>query len=223
MENPAQEIANVATLITAAVNPEIQKEAVYKYFVPDMSFRHPLCAVSPSPNSREAFLSILQWYRVLSPVLSVRVTSVTYDKEKNSIFLDVTQTFHIRWSPLTPAPARLVVHLTLRPSPSPTDPNKTVYFIASQEDFYHPDDLTVLLVPPLTPLVRGALQAATLVCRVQAKVFGALGYWSVRDGEGGRGVDLQPRGEPLPPIGEEEGVELQERGDRRVGSDKKID
>ncbi|KAI0668271.1 hypothetical protein C8Q78DRAFT_980794 [Trametes maxima] len=223
MENPAEEIVNVATLVTAAINPEIQKETVYKYFVPDMSFRHPLCAVSPSPNSREAFLSILQWYRVLSPMLSVRVTSVTYDKEKNSIFLDVTQTFHIRWSPLKPAPGRLVVHLTLRPSPSPTDPNKTVYFIASQEDFYHPDDLTALLVPPLVPLVRGALHAATLACRVQAKVFGALGYWSVRDGEGGKGVDLQPEGEPLPPIGEEEGVELQERGDRRVGGDKKND
>ena len=31
MEDPAKEIANVAVLVTAAVNPEIQKAAVLKY------------------------------------------------------------------------------------------------------------------------------------------------------------------------------------------------
>ncbi|KAI0370686.1 hypothetical protein BV20DRAFT_236809 [Pilatotrama ljubarskyi] len=225
MENPAKEVANVAVLVTAAINPEIQKASVLKYYAHDAGFRHPFCAVAPAPNSREAILSILQWYRVLSPVLSVRVTSVTYDEEKHTVFLDVTQTFHIRWSPLRPAPARLLVHLTLRPERSPTDPSKTVYVIAEHEDFYHPDDLAALLVPPLIPVVRGALHAATLICKVQAKVFGTLGYWTVRDGEGGKGVNLQPRGEPLPPVGENEGIELQERGkaDGEAQSDKKND
>ncbi|KAH9895885.1 hypothetical protein C8Q73DRAFT_745088 [Cubamyces lactineus] len=225
MEDPAKEIANVAVLVTAAVNPEIQKAAVLKYYAPDASFRHPLCAVHSAPNSRAAILSILQWYRVLSPVLSVRATSVTYDEEKNSVFLDVTQTFHIRWSPLRPSPARLLVHLTLRPEPSPEDPSKTIYLIAAHEDFYHPDDLTALIVPPLVPLVRCALYAATLACKVNATVFGALGYWSVRNGEGGKGVQLQPQGEPLPPVGENEGIELQERGQGidEVKNDKKND
>ncbi|KAI0631502.1 hypothetical protein C8Q77DRAFT_1127228 [Trametes polyzona] len=217
MENPATEIVNVTTLVTAAINPEIQKAAVLKYYAPDASFRHPLCAVPSGPNSRASILSILRWYRIMSPVLSVRATSVTYDEAKHEVFLDVTQTFHIRWSPLKPAPARLLVHLTLRPEPSPTDPSKTVYVIAAHEDFYHPDDLAALIVPPIIPLVRGVLQAATLACRVHAKVFGALGYWSVRDGEGGKGVDLQPEGEPLPPITENEGIELTERpkGDKK--------
>lgn len=71
-----------------------------------MKFRHPICAVFGGPNAREAMLAILRWYRIMSPTLSVRVNGVTYDKEKNSIFLDVTQTFHIRWSPFNPAPAR---------------------------------------------------------------------------------------------------------------------
>ncbi|KAH9850915.1 hypothetical protein C2E23DRAFT_734028 [Lenzites betulinus] len=222
MEDPTKELQNVVGLVTTAINPEIQKASVLKYYAPDASFRHPMCAVASGPDSRAAILSILQWYRVLSPVLSVRVTSVTYDAEKHSAFLDVTQTFHVRWSPFSPAPARLLVHLTLRLSPSPTDPTKTVYHIAAHEDFYHPDDLVSLIIPPVVPLVRAALHTATFVCRVNAKVFGALGYWSVSDGEGGKGVHLQPRGEPLPPIGEEEGVELQERT-RDDDAHKKLD
>ena len=73
-----------------------------------MRFRHPLCAVSHAPHSRDAMLSILQWYRIMSPVLSVHVNGVTYDAEKHAAFLDITQVFHIRWSPLKPAPARYV-------------------------------------------------------------------------------------------------------------------
>ena len=73
-----------------------------------MSFRHPLCAVPSGPNSRAKMLAILQWYRIMSPVLSVKVTSVTYDVDNMVAFLDVTQTFHIRWSLLSSAPGRLV-------------------------------------------------------------------------------------------------------------------
>ena len=79
-----------------------------RYYAEDASFRHPLCAFKPGPNTRANILTIYQWYRIMSPLLSVRVTDVTYDKEKNSMFLDVTQTFHIRWSPFNPAPARYV-------------------------------------------------------------------------------------------------------------------
>ncbi|RDX39713.1 hypothetical protein OH76DRAFT_1490883 [Lentinus brumalis] len=90
--------------------------------------------------------------------------------------------------------AGLLVHLTLRPTPSPTDPSKTVYVISEHEDFYHPDDLAALVVPPLILLIRLGLHAATFACRVNARVFGVLGYWSVRDGEG----------EPLPPVADDE-------------------
>ncbi|OSC98601.1 hypothetical protein PYCCODRAFT_1439115 [Trametes coccinea BRFM310] len=218
-------MANVAVLVTAAVNPEIQKAAVLKYYAHDAAFRHPFCVVEPSPGSRDAILAILQWYRILSPKLSVRVTSVTYDEEKHSVFLDVSQTFHIRWSPFNPAPARLLVRLTLRPEPSPEDPSKTIYVIAAQEDFYHPEDLTLLLIPPFRPLVNTALRTATFACKVNARLFGMFGYWTVRDGEGGRGVNLQPRGEPLPPVGENEERELQEmpKRDGEARGDKKND
>ncbi len=217
-----------------------------RYYAPDMRFRHPLCVVPSAPNSRDAMLSILQWYRILSPMIKGDVSSVTYDAEKQIIFLDVTQIFHIRWSPFNPAPARyvnvfsvsglsresisnpsisvymcdvalthprrLIIRLKLRLTPSPSDRSKTVYLIEEQEDFYHPDDIAALLVPPLIPVVRLALRAATFACKVNARVFGALGYWTVRDGEG---VALRPEGEPLPPVGENEEIELQPIGVRK--------
>ena len=40
MEDPAKEIATVAVLVTAAINPEIQKEAVLKQ-VPSILFCSP--------------------------------------------------------------------------------------------------------------------------------------------------------------------------------------
>ncbi|KAI0755797.1 hypothetical protein C8Q74DRAFT_1305425 [Fomes fomentarius] len=214
MEDPAKEIASVTVLVTAAVNPEIQTQTVLRYYAPDLKFRHPICA---------AMLAILRWYRIMSPTLSVRVNGVTYDKEKNSMFLDVTQTFHIRWSPFNPAPARLVVRLTLRPQASSTDPSKTVYVIAEQEDFYHPEDLVALIIPPLIPLVRFLLQVATFACWFWVSVFSRVfGYWTVRSGEGGKGVDIRPEGEPLPPVSQNEEIELQERTTTK-GKNKKTD
>ena len=69
-----------------------------------MKFRHPLC----NAHDRDSLLGIYRWYRIMSPKHTVKVGSVTFDKEKLEVFLDVTQTFHIRWSPLSPAPARCV-------------------------------------------------------------------------------------------------------------------
>ncbi|RDX39712.1 hypothetical protein OH76DRAFT_1330941, partial [Lentinus brumalis] len=155
MENPANEITNVIKLVTAAVNPEIQKAAVLQYYARDMSFRHPLCIIPSAFDSRDAMLPILQWYRMLSPMIKGDVSSVTYDEEKHIVFLDVTQIFHIRSSPLNPAPARYVYR-----------PRSCVYLIEEQEDFYHPDDLMALLAPPLISVVRLALRTATFACKV---------------------------------------------------------
>ena len=53
-------------------------------------------------------LAILQWYRIMSPSHTLDVGSVTYNRDKLEVFLDITQTFHLRWSPLSPGPARCV-------------------------------------------------------------------------------------------------------------------
>ncbi|KAI0084569.1 hypothetical protein BDY19DRAFT_971027 [Irpex rosettiformis] len=177
MQNPREEIAGVVSLLTATDNPETQKAAVARYYAVDVAFKHPLCEVSSSPGSRDQLLGILQWYRVLSPTIKIQTNQVTYDEEKAQLFLDISQEFHIRWSPFRAAPARLLVHLSLRPSVD--DPNLLV--ISRHEDFYHPDDFSTLLLPPLTPLVKALLHMGTLASNVNARIFGLLGYWNANN------------------------------------------
>ncbi|KAG7452038.1 uncharacterized protein BT62DRAFT_881857 [Guyanagaster necrorhizus] len=168
MEHPADEISSVVSLITTAVAPEIQQDGIQRYFTPDAGFRHPLCAVRPGPGSRERILGLYQWYRVMSPKIDLDVKSIVYDKPQGILILDVVQSFHIRLSPFKPAPSRLVVRLTLKEV-------DRLYYIAFQEDFYHPDDLMSLVVPPLAPLVRlalGAVGAMSNMCATVAHVLG---------------------------------------------------
>ena len=63
------------------------------------------------------------------------------------------------------------MHLRLRPEPSATDPSKTTYVISEHEDFYHPDALMAMFVPPLAPFVRWALGVGAAACRVGAGVL----------------------------------------------------
>ncbi|KAK0500868.1 hypothetical protein EDD18DRAFT_1146286 [Armillaria luteobubalina] len=178
MQRPAHEISAVVSLITTAVTPEIQQAGIQRYFTPDAGFRHPLCAVSSGPGSRERVLGIYQWYRVVSPKLELDVKSVVYDKEQGILILEVVQSFHFRLSPFKPAPSRLVVRLTLKEV-------DRLYYIAFEEDFYHPDDLMLLVVPPLASLVRLALGAASAVssmCATVAHVLGLSGMHQKRSG-----------------------------------------
>ncbi|KAL4247897.1 hypothetical protein ABKN59_007500 [Abortiporus biennis] len=175
MEDPAKEIEGVVLSCTAAINAESQRTAIERYYAPDAEFHHPLCMVTSKPMSRDEILGIYQWYRILSPTLKVEVKDVTYHVEKNELFVEVVQEFHIRWSPLSPAPARLMVHLIL--SPSEEDPRLQV--IKYHEDFYQPEDFLALLVPPLVPVIRLFLHVGTIASNLNARIFGALGYWAV--------------------------------------------
>ncbi|TFK80273.1 hypothetical protein K466DRAFT_605478 [Polyporus arcularius HHB13444] len=87
MEDPGEEMAEVARLVTGATDPEA---AVLR--PGHMAFRHPLCAVSPAPDSRADLLAILAWYRILSPVL-VDIDAVSYDAERRTAYVEVTQVF----------------------------------------------------------------------------------------------------------------------------------
>ncbi|KAJ3544781.1 hypothetical protein NM688_g5702 [Phlebia brevispora] len=180
MDDPAKEIAQVVNLVTAAVNPDIQKAAVLKYYTPDATFRHPLCTVAGGPGSRDIILGILQWYRVMSPHLKIEVRGVTYNASKNELFVEVVQEFHIRWNPFPVAPARLMVHLVLRPS----DDDPRLYQIALHEDFYQPTDIAALMVPPLIPIVKLLQQFGTVASVINARVFGLFGFWSTSTDKG---------------------------------------
>ena len=97
---------------------------------------------------------------------------------------------------LTAAAHRLLVRLQLRPEPSISDSSKTVYVIAQHEDFYHPDDLAALVVPPLVPLIRFVLFLATWACVFNSRFFMMFGFWAVRGEEGEKAtesVELEDR------------------------------
>ncbi len=83
-----------------------------------------------------------------------------------------------------------------------------MYLIAEHEDFYHHEDLAAMFVPPLVPLVRFGLRVATLACKMNVRLFAALGCWTrsikPEEGEGGWSV-----------VAEDE--ELTSRGNRKKG------
>ncbi|KZT18341.1 hypothetical protein NEOLEDRAFT_1125491 [Neolentinus lepideus HHB14362 ss-1] len=171
MENPAEDIKQVIQLLCSSASPDIQKATVERYFCPDAEFRHPLCRVPSGYKSREEILGIYQWYRVISPKLSITTQSVMYDPAQARIIADSTQLFHIRWSIFSPAPARLLTHIQLREIDGR-------HYIALQEDWYHPDDFMNLLVPVLTPLIRVGLRIGSISSNVNATLFQViLGWW----------------------------------------------
>ncbi|KAJ7086386.1 hypothetical protein B0H15DRAFT_886779 [Mycena belliarum] len=177
MQHPSSEVGAVVSLLTAAAAPEIQKAAFHRYLTADAGFRHPLCKVAPGPGSRERLLGIYQWYRILSPHIDISVKSVAHDTTANMLLLDVVQIFHIRLSPFKPAPSRLLVRLTLREE-------NGLHYIAFQEDFYHPDDLMSLIVPPLAPVIRAGLALTGTASDVYAKIGQLLGFWTTGGGDG---------------------------------------
>ncbi|KAJ3986513.1 hypothetical protein F5890DRAFT_1503148 [Lentinula detonsa] len=170
MQDPEREIASVALLLTTSDSPDVQKSAFEKYVARDVGFKHPLCYVPPSRNSRETLLGIYQWYRVMSPKIVGKVRSVVYDEGNHTLLLDMVQKFHIRISPFKPAWSRLLVRITL------TEING-LYYISFQEDFYHPEDFARLLVPMLAPVILFAQTGASVASNVYANIAQVLGFW----------------------------------------------
>ncbi|KAJ3746125.1 hypothetical protein DFH05DRAFT_913110 [Lentinula detonsa] len=189
MQDPEREIASVALLLTTSDSPDVQKSAFEKYVARDVGFKHPLCYVPPSRDSRETLLGIYQWYRVMSPKIVGKVRSVgkslnlmlspctlcfnleiVYDEGNHTLLLDMVQKFHIRISPFKPAWSRLLVRITV------TEING-LYYISFQEDFYHPEDFARLLVPMLAPVILFAQTGASVASNVYANIAQKLGFW----------------------------------------------
>jgi len=95
------------------------------------------------------------------------VWRVVYDEEKDILYVEVEQHFHVMFSPFKPAPSKLTIRLTLQEQAG-------LHYIATQEDFYHPEDLTSLILPPLTPVVRLCLNGVGVVSNINARVAGFL-------------------------------------------------
>ncbi|KAF9442709.1 hypothetical protein P691DRAFT_810225 [Macrolepiota fuliginosa MF-IS2] len=177
MQNPEEEITNIILRLTSSPSPDVQRRTVEQYMTSDVAFRHPICAVESGPNSRKTVLGIYQWYRVLSPHINLTVNSVVWDPQHNYVFLDIVQWFKLFFLPIGPAPARLCVRLTLRREES------GLYYIAMQEDFYHPDGFLALLLPPLVPFIRIILVISGLASALYASFAQFLGFWRTNEVE----------------------------------------
>ncbi|KIM87859.1 hypothetical protein PILCRDRAFT_771706 [Piloderma croceum F 1598] len=192
MQNPTLEIPSIITALTSAPSSHLPL-TFQKYFLPDAGFRHPLCRVDRGEGSREKVAGVYEWYRVMSPwngtnILSVgnelMIWRVVYDEEKDILYVEVEQHFHVIFSPFKPAPSKLTIRLTLQEQAG-------LHYIATQEDFYHPEDLTSLILPPLTPMVRLCLNGAGVVSNINARVAGfVLGMLGMGVGAGvGVGIE----------------------------------
>ncbi|KAF8346446.1 hypothetical protein F5887DRAFT_1182952 [Amanita rubescens] len=173
MEDPVRDIKEVFRQLTATASPDVQKEAVYTYYVPNAGLHHPLSYIEPGILSRESILGLYQWYRVLSPNVSIDVSNIVYDQRHNVLLLDVKQTFHVFFLPVVPMPSRLLVRLILKEEDG-------LHRIAFQEDFFHPDDLAALVFPPAAPIVRLTLRTFGTASNICAKVSQVLGFWRPR-------------------------------------------
>jgi len=212
MQDPRKELPSVISILTSTTSPSLQQATLHKFYTADASFAHPLCRVAPGPSSRERILGVYKWYRVLSPVVQAKVVEVSWDQhpggrpkgdvhgaeivgegngtgetsaggEGKTVYVQVVQWFKLRISPFAAAPSRLTVRLTLREEGG-------LYYIAAQEDFYHPADLAALLLPPITPLITLALSTAGVVSQVGAGIAGLVGFWAVSPNDEGGSEQL---------------------------------
>ncbi|KAM6499405.1 hypothetical protein JOM56_004913 [Amanita muscaria] len=170
MENPVKDIKAVIFDLVASESSDTQQTAVHRYYAPNAGFRNPFVRVDPGPLSREQILGIWQWYRILSPKASIHVENVVYDKPHNILLVDVTQEFHLFFSPLESATSRALTRLTLTE-------DKGLYFIALQEDFYEPEGVAAMIYAPLASLAGFTLRTFASISNLLAKSFQVLNYW----------------------------------------------
>ncbi|KAH7064659.1 hypothetical protein B0J12DRAFT_734097 [Macrophomina phaseolina] len=141
MENPEKEIPEVIHLLTQTP-PDIQRQAIEKYFTRDASFTHPFCRTGKFANSRALILYIYRWYKIMSPRIDMRVNSVAFDKNNLLLYVHISQIFRIWIIPFYAAPVTLVTVLHLDHVPSSRSSTNGhargsgKYYITAQNDLY---------------------------------------------------------------------------------------
>ncbi|KAL5521972.1 hypothetical protein ACEPAF_1828 [Sanghuangporus sanghuang] len=166
MNDPRNEIVSVVKSFCLAKSVSEQRAAINRYFTPDAGFLHPLCSVHPGPGSRDEIAGIYEWYRDMSPDISLEVESFVYDESQATAYLNVVQSFHIFLSPFSARPARLLVKVTLR-----KNDEDGKYYITQQEDYYQPEEILHLMLPFLAPPLSCIKRLAGSICGINAVAF----------------------------------------------------
>ncbi|UZJ56149.1 hypothetical protein CBS101457_005469 [Exobasidium rhododendri] len=172
MQDPSREIAGVVGSLVEAKDATEQLLAVKRYFTPDASFDHALCSVASRNGSRDlGLLQVYQWLRVMSNS-SIVVHSSAFDKEKNELFLDMTQTLRPTILPFLARPARIVTVLFLRVG------DDGLYYVSRQEDYYQPQILPFGIIPGGEQVVVFIKNLIGFNCFILAIIFGIFfGFW----------------------------------------------
>ncbi|KAL4063765.1 hypothetical protein J3A83DRAFT_4192379 [Scleroderma citrinum] len=80
------------------------------------------------------------------------------------MYLEVSQTFQIWFSPFPARPSKVLTHLKLVE-------HDNHFYIKEQEDFYHLDDLMNCIVPPLAPLVMFFLELMAFAALLGSRFY----------------------------------------------------
>ncbi|KAK4651486.1 hypothetical protein QC762_603280 [Podospora pseudocomata] len=110
MDHPVNDIKNVIRSLTQG-NADEQARTVFKYFAKGASFTHPFCRVpsfkdrqipftnTTNLDSRAFIIAIYRWYKLLSPRISLSITSVAFDHKTNTLYVRLNQDFSIWFLP----------------------------------------------------------------------------------------------------------------------------
>ncbi|PWN30737.1 hypothetical protein BDZ90DRAFT_257799 [Jaminaea rosea] len=188
MQSPADEIPGVVKALVEAPTPDDQRAALQRYFSPDASFDHMLCAVASGPQSRDnGVLPIYYWLRIMSNS-SIRIDSVAFDQRKNKAYVDAAQTLRPNLFPFslyTPT-ARILVVLSLHKGAD------GLFYVHRQEDFYEPQVIPGQVIPGGHTVVLAIKLLIGVNCLVLAWIVQTfLGFWrpSKRGIKGGKLVN----------------------------------
>jgi len=205
MDDPVAEIAPIILGLTTTP-PATQRQTLERYFTPNASFDHPLCYVDSffyPLESRRVLLSVYRWYKILSPVIELKVNSIAFDEPHGRLYVDATQVFTFWFIPWKHITAELVTVLQLEKCVAPRrehpidhpgtrgqasyadvavngygEAEEERWYIKKQTDLYQTEQWVGFL--PLGGLIYRFLimcfkRLATLVCLIGATIFLWLG------------------------------------------------
>lgn len=195
-----KEISDVIIQLTTTP-PSVQQATVRKYFTRDAAFIHPFCRTSKWYDSRYQIERIYRWYKILSPKISLKVHSISWDRSNNVLYVGITQVFAIWAFPTHRSEVSLVTVLKVEkvfvaaPAVSSSGDDgqllidavadgKTIlvkpiekWYIKSQNDLYQTDQFMKFAVPQIAWIFPLCQYFATLVCVICSYLFAPVTWW----------------------------------------------